>query len=52
MEQAHALLVETDLKIYEIAERVGYNDPNYFSSIYRKYYGQSPYQAKQAAVTP
>lgn len=47
MEKAHWLLLNSNLKIYEIAENVGYNDANYFSNMFRKYYGCSPLQMKR-----
>lgn len=42
MEAAKELLRTTDLKTFEIAERVGYADPNYFSFSFRKQFGESP----------
>jgi two-component system, response regulator YesN len=42
MESAKELLWTTDLRTFEIAERVGYTDPNYFSFSFRKYCGVSP----------
>lgn len=36
------LLQHTNLKIYEIAERVGYHDPRYFSMLIKKYLGKTP----------
>ncbi len=42
MELAKNLLESTDLSIKEIAGRVGYNDPLYFSSVFRKFSGMSP----------
>lgn len=49
MEHAHLLLTTADLKIYEVAEQCGFTDANYFSSTYRKYYGQTPFQVKKDA---
>lgn len=42
MEEAKALLRGSDLRVYEIAERVGYRDAQYFSLTFRKQVGQSP----------
>ena len=33
---------EVSLKIFEISEKVGINDPYYFSLIFKKYTGCSP----------
>jgi len=40
--QAKSLLKNTDLKITEIAYRVGYQNPSYFSRLYKKYMGITP----------
>ncbi len=40
--KAKELLVGTGLKLYEIAERVGYSDPKYFSKVFRDVSGQLP----------
>lgn len=42
MEQAVALLTTTQEKAYMIAGMVGYDEPNYFSYAFKKYYGVSP----------
>lgn len=42
MEQARLLLTTTALKTYEVAEQVGYSDPNYFSYAFKKQFGVSP----------
>lgn len=42
MDTARELLRMTDLKSFEIAERVGFSDANYFSNSFKKYTGQSP----------
>ncbi len=39
---AQRLLLNTDLTIYQISYKVGYNDPNYFSRIFKKVVGESP----------
>ncbi|MDR0951366.1 MAG: response regulator [Oscillospiraceae bacterium] len=40
--EAVKLLSTTQLKTYEIAERVGYLEPNYFSYVFKKKFGVSP----------
>ena len=47
MEEAKRLLVTTDLRRYEIAERVGYESPEHFSKIFKKYFGKSPSELKK-----
>lgn len=45
-------MLETDLKISHIAGKVGYEDPAYFGSVFRKCFGTSPrqYRAQMKAV--
>lgn len=40
--QAKKLLAESDLKIYEIAEQVGYTDYKHFSGVFKKVAGIAP----------
>lgn len=47
MKKAKLLLLTTDLKIYEIAERVGFDDMNYFSQRFKQIVGVSPRQFKK-----
>ncbi len=42
MEAAAFLILKTDLKTYEIAERVGYKENSYFSDVFKNYYGVRP----------
>lgn len=42
LEQAQLLLLRTDLQIQEIASRVGFEDPFYFSTRFRRYCGSAP----------
>lgn len=42
MEAAKELLRTSDLKAFEIAEKVGYTEPNYFSFSFKKHVGVSP----------
>jgi two-component system response regulator YesN len=41
VEKAKELLKHTDLKSYAVADRVGYADPYYFSSIFKKATGMT-----------
>jgi two-component system response regulator YesN len=47
--KAKEILTNTTLKFYEIAEQVGYKDPNYFSILFKKHTGTTPkdYREKQ-----
>lgn len=42
MEVALDLLVRTDRKIREVAERCGYQDQNYFCRVFKQRYGKAP----------
>lgn len=42
MDAAKELLRTTSLKAFEIAEKTGFSDPNYFSFCFRKTFGLSP----------
>lgn len=42
IDHAKRLLVNSDLKTYEIAAMVGYADQRYFSQVFRKYTGMKP----------
>ncbi|QMV40943.1 response regulator [Cohnella cholangitidis] len=48
MKQAVSLLNQTDLMVYEIAEKVGYNNARHFSDMFKKHYGKLPMEYKQA----
>jgi AraC-like DNA-binding protein/CheY-like chemotaxis protein len=47
MEESREMILNTDLRRYEIAERVGYESPEHFSKIFKKYYGISPSELKK-----
>ncbi len=42
MEKAKNLLKNTEMKTYEIAYKIGYSNPHYFSVAFKKYSGMSP----------
>jgi len=52
MSKASALLHNPDLMIYEIAERVGYNNVRHFSDTFKKKYGQVPQDYRQSGRAP
>lgn len=47
IEEAKKLLVEDKLKVYEICEKVGYKDIDYFHYKFKKYVGISPLNYKK-----
>jgi AraC-like DNA-binding protein len=47
IEQAKELLKTEELPIYLVAERVGYNSPNYFTRVFKKNEGISPSEYRQ-----
>lgn len=49
METAKELLRSSDMKAFEIAERVGFADPNYFSFCFKKQVGVSPKEYRAQA---
>lgn len=48
MEKAKEYLRETGLCTYEIAERIGFADPHYFSLSFRRRTGMTPKQYREA----
>lgn len=46
MEKACLLIQNTDMKMYEIAEKTGYDDISHFSTAFKKYFGKSPKEFK------
>lgn len=47
MEKAKELLRDNGIKIYEIAQLVGFTDTNYFSSLFKKHTGCTPSEYKE-----
>ncbi|MDT3425991.1 two-component system response regulator YesN [Paenibacillus forsythiae] len=50
MKRAKELLADGNVKLAEIAERVGYADPNYFSKSFKKHYGIPPSEFEQREI--
>lgn len=48
IEKAKSLLKQTNYKIHEIGERVGYENPRYFTLVFKKYAKQSPVEYRNA----
>lgn len=48
--RACGYLKQGSLKVYEIANRVGFNDEKYFSKVFKKTMGMSPREYKQTAI--
>ena len=42
MEKAALLLKNTDMKIFEVAAAIGFDEPNYFTNVFRQFYRVSP----------
>ncbi|MGN1368360.1 MAG: response regulator [Aristaeellaceae bacterium] len=51
IEEAKRLLTETDMKVYAIAERLGYSNVDYFHVKFKKYLCQSPAEYRKAHKT-
>ncbi|MBE6052938.1 MAG: response regulator [Clostridium sartagoforme] len=47
IEEGKRLLVEENLKVYEVCERIGYKNIDYFHSKFKKYVGISPLNYKK-----
>jgi len=48
LEEARHLLVNTHKKRYEIADEVGYESPEHFSRVFKRYYGESPNAVRES----
>ena len=47
MEEAARLLRTTNMRVYEIADALGYRDAEYFSGLFRKFAGVTPSEYKR-----
>lgn len=52
VDKAKQLLRDRSLKLYEIANRVGYQDANYFSKVFRKITGENPSEYRDRMEEP
>lgn len=52
LNRAALLLQNNQLTIKEVAKRVGYDDPFYFSKLFKKYYGVSPSHYQTETFSP
>ncbi|WP_028609114.1 response regulator [Paenibacillus harenae] len=51
MEKAGVLLRTTDIKIYELASQLGFQNPPYFSKLFKHYYRVTPQEYRERHVT-
>ena len=52
IDEAKKLLKSTDLRSYEVADRVGYQDPRYFSSLFKKVTGLTTTEYRRQLEDP
>ena len=52
MEQAKELLDKTTLKVFEVAETVGYSSVSYFSRLFKDTYGVNPFSYRNQTPGP
>jgi two-component system response regulator YesN len=46
MQKALELLVDPFIKVYEVAEQVGFRDSRYFGQLFKKWYGMTPQELR------
>lgn len=51
MKKAKLLLLTTELKNYEIAEQIGFDDVNYFVTKFKRFYKITPKQYKESVIS-
>ncbi|MCR5204708.1 MAG: response regulator [Lachnospiraceae bacterium] len=52
IEHSKELLKQNKLKVYEISERIGYNNVDYFHKKFKKYVGMSPAEYRRSLLLP
>ncbi|MDF2646443.1 MAG: hypothetical protein K0Q73_2248 [Paenibacillus sp.] len=50
MEKAGVMLGSTDIKIYELASQMGFQNPPYFSKLFKNYYGVTPQEYRDRYI--
>ena len=48
MKHALRMLMQSDLMVYEIADKVGYNNARHFSDMFRRNFGKLPQEYKHS----
>ncbi|RXZ83716.1 response regulator [Paenibacillaceae bacterium] len=51
MEKAVTLLKSSDIKIYALAGRLGFQNPPYFTKLFKSYYGMTPQEYRERLVS-
>lgn len=51
LKHAIKMLEKSDLKVYEIAEKVGYSNLSYFSTVFKKNFGINPFEYKNKNIS-
>lgn len=47
MDKAKELLLDRNLKLYEVAAQVGYRDANYFARVFKRYFDMNPSEYRE-----
>ena len=50
MKKAGALLKDPNQSVSQVAYEIGYSDPNYFSRVFRKHFGENPSDYKKRVL--
>lgn len=50
IERAKKMLIEENMKVYEVSERLGYNDTTYFSKLFKRNVGVTPQEYKRGEL--
>lgn len=52
LRKACEMLADTNLRTYEVSEKVGIRDSGYFSQVFRKYFGMTPSEYREKGIPP